>query len=833
VEQKRLKTNIVPAVGPLDAEICFVGEAPGEEEDRMCEPFVGSAGSLLNRSFQREGIIRSQVLLTNVFCQRPPRNNLDYFYQDKMHRLLTWEGQEHVERLKAWLEERLAERTACGKGINLLVALGAEPMKILTGKERITKWRGSLLPCTLVPGFKVYPTFHPSYVNRLINEPREALQGAKKQLMQNVLPLFLIDLRRILSQGKDKGYEIPQREFKTNLSYTEILAHLDMLLRDKPRLCAVDIETLPGLNGPLVWCIGFAPSPAWSFCVPFIRRQSFAWGIEEEAELWVRISKVFLEPSIKKIFQGGNYDLSVLGKYYGIRCANKSYGDTMLKHHAVYPYIKKGLEVLASIYTWEPYYKDEGKINLGKRTDESEFAYNGKDCCVTREIYPTVTKDASEHGVLEGYDRTIGVMPSLLGMQIRGVKLDVGRKEELGRIFEERAGQAQELVCKRTGEVYNLNAVKDKQKLLYGFLGLPFQYHPKTGKVTTDKDALQKLKKKAPKEELLQAVLDYQRFNKLATAFTSMKADEDGRVHTSYSFVSTWRLSSSQSHFGSPFKGEAEGGNLQNIPKKGDEGAEIRKLFIPDEGYEMGKGDGSQAEARVVAYEAEDLQRIELFDKGWDVHWYNARLIFGVPKEVPYNPKALFKDYITRNDHTLKELRNIGKTVVHAGNYGLGPRMLQTILSREEVFVEYKVCVKMLEQHEARNPMLLEWHRRIRDQLRIKRELVSSFGRKRQFLGRFNEQLFNAAYAFSPQNTVGEWLQQWIKRVWEGVPKAQILLNVHDEIVWQHLPENRDEVMKAVSNCSKIPIRIKGRDLIIPVELSYGRSWGEMEEYKI
>ena len=833
MNEKRLKTNIVPAVGPLDSQLCFIGEAPGEEEDRMCEPFVGSAGQLLNRSFQREGIIRSQVLLTNIFCQRPPRNNLDYFYQDKGRKLLTWEGQEHVDRLRLWLEERLAERTASGKGINLLVTLGAEPTKILTGKDRITKWRGSLLPCTLVPGFKVYPTFHPSYVNRLINEPREALQGAKKQLMQNVLPLFLIDLKRAQAQGKEKGYEIPRREFKVGLSYTELVDHLDMLLADKPRLLAVDIETLPGLNGPLVWCVGFAPSPAWAFCVPFIRHRSFAWGIEEEAVLWRKISAIFLEPSIKKIFQGGNYDLSVLGKYYGIRCANGSYGDTMLKHHAVYPYIKKGLEVLASIYTWEPYYKDEGKINLGKRTDESEFAYNGKDCCVTREIYPAVTKDASEHGVVEGYERTIGVMPSLLGMQIRGVRLDNERKEALGIEFETRARLAQELVCKRTGEVYNLNAVKDKQKLLYGFLGLPFQYHPKTGKVTTDKDALQKLKKKAPKEELLQAVLDYQKFNKLATTFTSMKADENGRVHTSYSFVSTWRLSSSQSHFGSPFKGEAEGGNLQNIPKKGDEGAEIRKLFIPDEGYEMGKGDGSQAEARVVAYEAEDLQRIELFDKGWDVHWYNARLIFGIPKEVPYNPKAKFKDYITGEDHTLKELRDLGKTVVHAGNYGMGPRMLQTILSREEFHLEYKVCVKMLEQHKARNPMLLEWHRKIREQLKMKRELVSSFGRKRQFLGRFNEQLFNAAYAFSPQNTVGEWLQQWIKKVWEEVPKAQILLNVHDELVWQHLPEHRKEVMAAVLRCSKTPIKIKGRMLTIPVELSYGPSWGEMEDYKI
>lgn len=827
---ERLKSNIVPPEGPLDAKICFFGEAPGEEEDRQCRPFVGSAGQLLLRAMTNAGIIRGEVLLTNVFRQRPPRNNLDYFYQDKGHRSLTWEGEEHVEYMKRWLEERKKERDATGKGINLLVALGAEPLKWLTGKDRITKWRGSLLPCTMVEGFKVYPTFHPSYVNRLINEPREALIGEKKKLMQNVLPLFLIDLKRIKAQGESSDFLLPKREFKTSLSFTELIEHLEMLLTEKPPLVAVDIETLPGETGPILWCIGFSPSPSWAFVVPFIKNRTLAWSVEQEAVLLQLISRVFLEEKIKKVFQGGSYDLSVLGKYYGLRCRN--YGDTMLKHHAVYPYIKKGLETLASIYTWEPYYKDEGKINLGRRTDESEFMYNAKDCCVTREIYPVVTREAQEAGVVEGYERTIGVMPSLLWMQIKGVRFDLRRKEELGKLFSAKAEEAKGFVWKKTGEAFNLNSPKDKQRLLYGYLGLPFQYHQQTGKITTDKDALEKLKRKFPKEEILSAVIDYQKFSKLVSTYTSMNADNEGRVHTSYSFVSTWRLGSSQSHFGSPIAGEGEGGNLQNIPKRGEEGFEIRKLFIPDEGYELGKGDGSQAEARVVAYEAEDLERIEMFSRGWDVHWHNAKLIFGLPLSTPYNPGQEERLAITGDTHSFKELRNIGKTVVHAGNYGMGPKMLQTILAREGFLFAYGVCVKLLEQHKARNPQLLEWQRGIREKLRATRTLVSSFGRKRQFLGRFNNTLFFAAYAFSPQNTVGEWLQQWTKAIYDKVDEVEILLNVHDEVVFQYKRENRDSVMKRVLELSKIPIVIHGRELIIPVELSYGPSWGEQEEWK-
>ena len=833
--EKRLTTNIVPPVGPLDAKMLFVGEAPGEEEDRRGEPFVGSAGQLLNRCFGSENvkIIRGGVMLTNIFKQRPPKNNLDYFYQDKGRKMLTWEGKEHVEMLRKWLEQLLLRRDTTGEGPNVIVALGAEPMKILTGKTRITKWRGSVLPCTLVPGFKVYCSFHPSYVNRLINEPRESLQGEKKKMSQNVLPLFLIDLARAKVQSESPVFKLPERRFETNLRYENILEELDKLNAECPTYLSVDIETLPGPTGPIVWCVGFAATPSYAFTVPFIRAQRFAWSLEEEALLWQKISKIFLNEKIEKIFQGGTYDLSVLGKYYGLRVAKATYGDTMFCHHATYPYIKKGLEVLTSIYTWEPYYKNEGKVNLGRRTDESEFRYNGKDCTVTREIYPEVCRNARELGTWEGYQRSMSILPSHLGMMIRGVKLDVEEKERLGKIFVEKAEEAQLAVNKEAGEVYNLNSPTAKQRLLYGLLGLPFQYHPKTGKVTTDKDSMQRLKKQYPNLPILQSVLDYQKYAKLASTYTSMNADVDGRVHTSYTFVSTWRTSSSQSHFGSPMKGKSEGGNLQNIPKRGEEGKMIRKLFIPDEGMEMGKADYSQAEARVVAWEAEDIPSINAFLEGEDVHWKNARGIFGIPETVPYNPKALFKDSITGYDHSLKEYRDIGKTVIHATNYGMGPRMLQTILSREEFHLDFGTCKKLLLRSKSANPFRMEWQRRIREEIKATRTLVSSFGRKRQFMGRFNDALYNAAYAFSPQNTVGELLQVAIQSVWVNVDCVEILLNVHDELVFQYKPEHRDVAMSEVKHKMTIPLIIKGRELIIPVELSFGPNWGDMEEVKI
>ena len=99
----RLTSNIVPPDGPLDAKILFVGEAPGEEEDELGTPFVGAAGQLLNRCLSSKAILRSEVLVHNIFSQRPPRNEIKYFFKDKSCRFPNWEGEEHIRAFTEFL----------------------------------------------------------------------------------------------------------------------------------------------------------------------------------------------------------------------------------------------------------------------------------------------------------------------------------------------------------------------------------------------------------------------------------------------------------------------------------------------------------------------------------------------------------------------------------------------------------------------------------------------------------------------------------------------------------------------------------------------------------
>ena len=832
--KSRLTTNIVEPQGDYDARMCFIGEAPGEEEDYDGIPFVGSAGQLLKRCFSMKNIFTADIILDNVFMQRPPDNRVNYYYRDKSNRFPTWEGEEHIEMLRKRLLS-LQENSS----VNVLVALGSIACQTLTGHSKITKWRGSILPCTLVEGFKVYPMNHPSAVNRAQQEQQEKkLVGEKKKQAMNLLPAFLLDLERVIEQSYERGFVRPEREFKINMSLDEIIHILDMLTKGSID-CSVDIETLPDKTGPIVWMIGFSPTPEVAYTIYFLRNGQFAWPEKQETEILRAISRYFL-CSGKKIFQNGGYDLAVLGRYYGLRVAPGTYEDTMWAHQSNYPYMRKGLAFLASIYTWEPYYKDDGKVHFGKRSsDNAEGVYNGRDCCVTKEILPVILRDGRELQTIQNYERTRTVFPSHLAMTLRGIRVDIKAKENLSRDFVHKAQFHQAEVNRKCGGLYNLNSADQKSRLLYGYLALKFHYDRKTNKVTTDKEALQKLHKEYPptdfRGEIVEHIIRYQHFAKLASTYTSMEVDTDGRIRTSYGWVSTWRTSSS----GSPYifdveKKKQAGANLQNIPVRSEEGRMVRKLFLADEGKILLASDLRQAEAMVVAWEAEDLRKIELFlDGSVDVHWDYACEIFNIPKDTIYlGEKGTFTDPYTKQSHTHKEYRDLGKTTRHATNYDEGPAKFQASLITFGFHLPFNTCKSILEGAKSKDLMLSEWKRKIREKLKADRYLISSIGDKRLCQARLNDDTFRAFYAFSPQNTVGRVLQEALQEAHEKFSYMEILLNIHDEIIVQIFPEDLERAMVDLRSVMERPLIIHGRELTIPCDFKSGPNWGELTEIK-
>ena len=829
---ERLKTNIVGPDGSLTSAICFVGEAPGEEEDQASppRPFVGPAGRLHNRCLKTVGLLRSETLIRNVFSQRPPGNNLGYFFQDKKKTILTWEGQEHVDELEKWLGKLLKLREETGVGPNVLVALGAVPMMILTGKKRITKWRGSVLPCTLVSGFKVYCSFHPSYVNRLMNERPEALQGQKKVQAMNALPLYLKDLQRAEIQGGFPELRRPKRNFYIADTIQRVGVEFGKLRGEKN--VSVDIETLQGADGPILWKIGFSPTPDYAFTIPFIRKLRFHWSLAEEMWVLSLISRFFLSKT-KKIFQGGSFDLSILGRYHGLRLKDNTFEDTMLAHHASFPYLKKGLDTLCSIHTWEPYYKDEGKVWDGRRiSDEAEEIYNCKDCAVTREIFPPILKDMKDLGTEEGYQRTLYVFPSILYMQIRGVRIDLEKKKKLTKGFEEKVLSSGTMINFLAKRILNINSPQQVSRLLYSDFDMPIQYDPKTRKPTTDKHALQKLLQKyidpeSKNHKFLKTLLDYRKFEKLRNTYAEMEVDSDGRIHTSYGWITTWRLNSSESHFG-------KGGNLQNIPIRSEEGRQVRMLFIPDLGMVFLSRDYIQAEAMFVAWDARDTRLMDLYSKGIDVHWERTKELFDMPQSLEYNPKKLWKVPGLEVSMPLYWFRELTKRFVHGGNYKMGPNKQHAILVSEGIYVSLSFCKSAMNSFRIKNPLTVQWQGRIEEKIRRDRILITPLGRKREFRGRLTDDLIRSAIAFKPQSTVGEMCQLGTANTYREEKRFEPLLNVHDEILGQCRddPETIRECSKSLEKGMRIPLKIHGETLVIPSEAAIGKSWGEMEDYE-
>lgn len=313
-------TRLVPGIGPRDAKIAIVGEAPGAHEDHQLKPFVGPAGGVLEHCLHAAGLIRSEVYLTNVVKIRPAKNDIAPFF-NTMKGTFTAEGKEWV----ADLHRELAELQP-----NVIVAMGATAMAALTGKHKIMKYRGYVMEGE---AGKVIPTIHPA----------ASLRG-----MYLYRHLIAADLKKAKEQSTTRELIRPARQLIYNFSTpTEVLEWLEYYEHQEIVCC--DIEVLNYEAS----CVGFASAPDVAISVPLDER----WTLEDECLIWKGMQRVLKSPSIK-VLQNGIFDIHFLLTRCGIEVAGELH-DTMIAHHIMYPELQKGLAFLVSIYGGaQAYYKD-------------------------------------------------------------------------------------------------------------------------------------------------------------------------------------------------------------------------------------------------------------------------------------------------------------------------------------------------------------------------------------------------------------------------------------------------------------------------------------------
>jgi uracil-DNA glycosylase family 4 len=765
--------------GPLDAKICFVGEAPGSEEEKLGRGFVGSSGQLLFKLAASAGIMRPDCYVTNVIKEKPKGNDISNFITFKS-------GQGYPTELYIKYENDLYQELEAVRA-NVFVAVGAVALWALCRKVAITKRRGSILQGTFPPsGGKVIPIIHPAAALR----------------QYTYVHTIGMDLKRIAEESTFPELRLPTRNITIRPSFMDSMSFLATCMEHQ--LVAFDIEVMR----EEVSCISFAYSPDNIISIPFTAGGNDYFTPDQEIQIWKFIATIIESPAITKVGQNIVFDTTFLFRKYGIR-PQGILEDTMIAQAIMYPDYPKGLDFITSMHTKEPYYKDEGKKHFKIGGPEEDFwLYNAKDSAVCIEALPRIKSDLEMVNNLSAYENQCELVNPLIYMQERGIRTDaVGLKEEserVGKLIVELTNKLKVF----TGYDINPNSSAQVQNYFYNIKGEKPYLDRKTGRPTADKNAIKRLSRKGYEEaKLLQEIssLSY-----MKSHFLDVTLDTDNRLRCSFNPVGTesGRLSSSETIFDT-------GTNMQNLPM------EFRKYLIADDDNLLFNIDLSQAENRVVAYIAPEPNMISAFENKIDLHRQTAGLIFSKSWEAISDEAGSS----TIGDGRFSE-RFWGKKANHGLNYDLGYKQFAFLYEISEADAKF-----IVERYHKAYPGVRQYHAMVRHQLSKNRTLENLFGRKRLFLDRWGDELFKSAYSFIPQSTVAEIInRRGIRYVYydqNTFAPVDLLLQVHDNMYFQmnykkFSWEEQAKCILLIKKSLETPLSYRGLTFSIPISLEVG-----------
>ena len=787
--------NYVKSILRPGSKIFVVGEAPGEDEDRMGQPFVGKAGKLLNQLLEQAGINRAEVSIANVARERPPGNKITFFFEDA--RCTT-----PKPIMSRWREELKQEIIQVKP--NIVIAMGATAMWAMLGEKGMVENRGYIQQANLVPDQKMIVTWHPQKV------------GYEWKLAFETV----MDLRKAQKNSDFPGIRPDARALNAYPSAKEFIEYLKFLLFEHKDMIAVDLETVGDVYADI---LGLADSPYHAVSIEMLNpNKTPKFTTQTEHEIWYLFARILQSKEI--VMQNGLYDAALLMHKNHIYAKGFKY-DTMIAAHCCWPEARRSLSFLSTICLDVPKWKHQSQ--------SAPTLYNAGDAANTYGVWKVMEKEMEKLGVRHTFDfEMMQVWPAMM-MQLRGLAVDKEKQKNLISSINQRLVELDSEITTAIGKKINLNSPKQMQTLLYIDMKLPIQYKRRKSrmddrKMTANNEALRKLQR-ITDNPVLENIISYKKYFKLLS-FIDIPVSPEGRIHCSYnitgatmartkkglivddedSYKSFGRWSSSQSiilPYGS--------GNNQNIPKK------ARVIYTAPPDHVFLQADYIQAEAVVVAYCIGDemlkrmfkaafgLSREERKAKNYDVHKLTAALMFGVP--------------ITE---VTEDQRTRGKRIRHSTNYSAGPAVLAADLS-----CPMNEAKALLDQFHASCPQLKLWHREIEKELYRTRTLTNLLGRKHRFLERWGDELFRSAYSYIPQSTVGDLLNTALVRLYNNYgTEADICLQLHDAIYVVCHKDEVEDMMERMKQSMMIPLMCNGEEFKIDVDFSVGPSWGEQEE---
>lgn len=505
----------------------------------------------------------------------------------------------------------------------------------------------------------------------------------------------------------------------------------------------------------------------------------------EEAQKIVNIFKPLYEnPEILKIGQNLKYDLEVLHNY-GVSLAGPMF-DTMIAHYLIQPELRHNMDYMAeTLLHYRTIHIEEligergrNQRNMRDLKPAEVYEYAAEDADITLRLYNVLLPKLKECGAEQlFYEIEMPLMPVLAEMELNGIRIDTESLAETSSILTSRMRQLETQIYKAAGEEFNISSPKQVGEILFGKMKIVDKpKKTKTGQYVTSEEVLQQLRHKNP---IVDDILAHRGLKKLlgtyVDALPKLINRRTGHIHTSFNqaVTSTGRLSSSDP-------------NLQNIPVRGEDGKEIRRCFIPEEGCLFFSADYSQIELRVMAHLSGDENMAEAFRLGHDIHAATAAKIY----------KEDIAD-VTRDQRTKAKRANFG-IIYGITVFGLAERL---DISRAE-------AAQLIDGYFASFPKVAQYMEQSKETARAK-GYAETFFHRRRYLPDINSH--NATVRnFAERNAINAPIQGSaadiikiamvrISRRFkaEGI-KSKMILQVHDELNFSVIPEEKEKVQRIV-----------------------------------
>lgn len=531
----------------------------------------------------------------------------------------------------------------------------------------------------------------------------------------------------------------------------------------------------------------------------------------ETLKLLAHFKELFEDETKTWIGQNIKYDLLIL-KWHGYELKGNLF-DTMLAHYVIEPEGKRGMDLLSSKYLgYEPVHIEEligkkGKSQGNMRDVEVEKIkdYAAEDADITLQLKNVFLPGLKEKDVEKVfYEVENPLVKVLTDMEFEGIRIDEGFLKDYSKELEKDAKAAEESVYKQAGVRFNLASPKQLGEVLFEKMQLdPKAKKTKTGQYATSEDVLLKL---AHQHQICDDILTFRELTKLKSTYVDalplMINSKTGRVHTSYAqaVAVTGRLSSNNP-------------NLQNIPIRTERGREIRKAFVPrDEKHVLISADYSQIELRIVAAISGDANMCEAFRTGKDIHTATAAKVFNVDE----------KD-------VTKEMRYKAKSVNFGIIYGQGAFGLA-----ENLGIPRAEAKEIIDNYKKQFPNIQKY---MDDTINFAKEngyVQTLMGRKR-WLADINSANFTVR-GFAERNAINSPIQgsaaDMIKLAMISIHKtfkekgfkSKMLLQVHDELVFDALETEVEDIKPVILHCMQTALSLPN-GVPTDAEIGMGNNW--------